>query len=71
MLALKKIFPLICVTKYFNDSFNHVKRCGRFYLKKYIHALMVKLCICLNKTKKATKPLDIPFTIGKKPPKKI
>lgn len=31
VLALKNTFPLICVSKYFNGSFNHVQAWGHFF----------------------------------------
>lgn len=63
VLALQDTLPLIYVSKYFNGSFNHAKAWGDIFFKKYIPALMVKLCVCLkpiNKTKqKPPRPLLI------------
>lgn len=36
MLALENIFPLICVSKYFNGSFNHVQAWGHFFCEEIL-----------------------------------
>lgn len=45
VLALENTFSLICVSKYFNASLDHIPARAQFFVKKYMPALTVILCI--------------------------